>query len=132
MPQKTGTVEIWVTTSRAKLPVEGASVAVTRPEAEGRSRLLALLITDESGRAGPLSLPAAAEGGDGLDPGGPRPDAMYALRVEHPDYELVEVERFQIFPGVVSVQQIDLVPLAAPSWDRGEVSEEIAADPQPL
>ena len=74
----------------------------------------------------------AAEGGDGLAPGGPRPDAVYALHVEHPDYELVEVERFQIFPGVTSVQQIDLVPLSDPTWDRGVVSQDIAAEPQPL
>ena len=132
MTQHTGTLEVWVTTSRAQLPVEGASVAVTRPEQDGQKQLIALLITDESGRAGPLTLPAAVEGGDGLTPGGPRPDALYTLRVEHPNYELVEVEQFQIFPGITSIQQIDLIPLANPSWDRGEVSEEITAEIQPL
>ena len=64
MTQHTGTLEVWVTTSRAQLPVEGASVAVTRPEQDGQKQLIALLITDESGRAGPLTLPAAVEGGD--------------------------------------------------------------------
>ena len=132
MSQHTGSLEVWVTTSRAQLPVEGASVAVTQPEANGQRRLIALLITDDSGRAGPLTLPAATEGGDGLTPGGPRPDAVYALRVEHPDYEMVEVDQFQIFPGITSIQQIDLVPLANPSWDRGEVSQDISAESQPL
>lgn len=132
MAQHTGTLVVWVTTSRAQIPVEGASVAVVRPEEDGRWQLIALLITDESGRAGPLTLPAAVEGGDGLSPGGPRPDAMYALRVEHPDYEMVDVERFQIFPDITSIQQIDLVPLGDPSWDMGGVGEEISAEPQPL
>lgn len=132
MSQHTGNLEVWVTTSRAQLPVEGASVAITQPEGNGQRRLIALLITDDSGRAGPLTLPAAAEGGDGLTPGGPRPDAVYALRVEHPDYEMVEVDQFQIFPGITSIQQIDLIPLANPSWDRGEVSQDISAESQPL
>ena len=130
MEQQTGTLVVWVTTSRAQLPVEGASVAIARPEEDGRWQLIALLITDESGRAGPLTLPAAVEGGDGLVPGGPRPDAMYAMRVEHPDYEMVDVDQFQIFPDVTSIQQIDLVPLGEPSWDMGGVSEEITAEPQ--
>ena len=55
MEQHTGILEVWVTTSRAQLPVEGASVAVTQPEGDGRRRLIALLVTDGSGRAGPLS-----------------------------------------------------------------------------
>lgn len=54
MTQHTGTLEVWVTTSRAQLPVEGASVAVTRPEQDGQKQLIALLITDESGRQGLL------------------------------------------------------------------------------
>lgn len=132
MTQHTGTLEVWVTTSRAQLPVEGASVAVTRPEQDGQKQLIALLITDESGRQGLLLCRLQCEGGDGLTPGGPRPDAIYTLAGRAPELRtgrgrtISDFSRHHINPA------IDLIPLANPSWDRGEVSEEITAEIQPL
>ncbi len=128
---RTGTLQVWVTSSRAELPVEGATVAVTTAGDEDR-RLLALLVTDESGRAGPVTLPAAPGGGEGLTPGGPLPFADYALWVEHEDYAVARVEQFQIFPGIESVQQISLLPLPQPPWLTQAEGGVIDARPQDL
>ncbi len=127
----TGTLEVWVTASRAQLPVEGATVAVTSAGPENRT-LLSLLVTDESGRAGPITLDAAPGGGMGLEPGSPVPFADYALWVEHPAYEVARIERFQIFPGVESIQQINLLPLSRPAWEGDEISAEVGSEPQDL
>ncbi len=127
----TGTLEVWVTSSRAQLPVEGATVTVTTA-GRGKQELLHLMVTDESGRAGPVVLDAAVGGGEGLEPGGPIPVADYALWVEHPEYAGVHVERFQIFPGTRSVQQIDLLPLPQPTWTNEAQGEEIDAQAQDL
>lgn len=127
----TGKLTVWVTTSRAQLPVEGATVAVTTAEAEGRT-LLSLLVTDESGWTSPIVLPSAPGDGMGLTPGGPVPFANYALWVEHPQYEVARVENFQIFPGVDSVQQVSLIPLSSPAWEGKGVSEIVGSQPQDL
>ncbi len=128
---KTGTLQVWVTASRAQLPVKGATVAVTTA-GDGERELISLLVTDESGRAGPLTLAAAPGGSMGLEPGGPAPFADYSLWVEHPEYEVARVDRFQIFPGVDSVQQINLLPLSSPIWEGSEVSENVGSQPQEL
>lgn len=127
----TGTLEVWVSASRANLPVEGATVAVTTVGTKDRM-LISLLSTDESGRAGPVTLDAAPGGGEGLAPGGPVPFADYALWVEHPEYGVAHVEQFQIFPGIESIQQINLQPLPQPTWTPEASGEVISAQPQNL
>lgn len=129
----TGTLTVWVTASRAQLPVEGATVAVTTAEGaeEGRT-LLSLQVTDESGWTAAITLPSAPGDGMGLTPGGPVPFADYALWVEHPGYEVARVDRFQIFPGVDSVQQVSLIPLSSPAWEGEGVSDTVGSQPQDL
>lgn len=128
---RTGTLQVWVTASRAQLPVKGATVAVTSAGSE-EQKLISLLVTDESGQAGPITLDAAPGGGMGLEPGGPVPFADYALWVEHPEYEVARVKRFQIFPGVESVQHINLLPLSSPIWEGDEVNTDAGSQPQEL
>lgn len=129
--RNTGTLTVWVTTSRAQLPVEGATVAVTTADAQSRT-LLSLQVTDESGWTSPIVLPSAPGDSMGLTPGGPVPFADYALWVEHPDYEVSRVERFQVFPGVDSVQQVNLIPLSRPVWEGDTVNTEAGSQPQDL
>jgi len=127
----TGTLTVWVTASRAQLPIEGATVAVTTAGPDNRT-LLSLQVTDESGWTSPITLESAPGGGMGLTPGGPIPFADYALWVEHPNYEVARIERFQIFPGVDSVQEVSLIPLSRPVWDGNSVNTTAGSEPQDL
>ena len=52
-----GTVVVRAYTSRAQIPVTGATVAVTHPSAGGKHLLVALRVTDESGHTQPVTLP---------------------------------------------------------------------------
>ena len=49
-----GTIMLRVYTSRAQLPVPGATVAVTQKSGGGRHTLLAVRTTDENGRIAPV------------------------------------------------------------------------------
>lgn len=124
-----GSLVIHTYTSRAQLPVAGATVAVAAAEQTATQKLEALLVTDSSGSAGPIRLSAADS--NGLSPGGPLPYSLYSLWVEHPDYELVYIENLQIFAGVESVQNIALLPLAAPGGGPAMV-DDVIITPQPL
>ena len=123
-----GSVVTRVTASRAQLPVTGATVIITTPSEEGRPTVLAVLETNENGVAGPILLPAPTTPTNGTSPGGPTPYSNYSLWVEHPAYEIASVESFQVFPNVMSVQNITLVPLSG----SGGPNAPITAPPQPL
>lgn len=130
--EEQGTLNVQVTTSRAQLPVEGATVVITTPVEGGKHDLVFVAHTDESGRSGPILLrtPLTADGGQ--TPGGGTPFSMYSLWVEHPEYMLAFIENFQVFPGVESIQQISLVPLSSRSGGYSDINDSGNVTPQPL
>lgn len=105
-----GTILTRVFTSRAQIPVAGATVAFTQRGAEGRHILLALRVTDANGRTDPVqvSTPDAAAS---ESPGTADPFAVCDIWVESPGYELLVVENVQIFPDAKTLQELELIPL---------------------
>ena len=55
---QTGTVQVHVYTSRANLPLEGATVVITQRDEQGRDILLSNQKTDESGNTAPITIAA--------------------------------------------------------------------------
>ena len=104
-----GFLRVRVYTSDAQLPVRDATVTVTQPGTVS-SRLLATRITDESGLIPilPIQTPPPAES---QASGTPNPYTTVDITVDHPDYERVLIENAQIFPGIISEQNIPLLPI---------------------
>lgn len=126
-----GTIVVRVYTSRAQIPIMGASVALTRPGANtGRPEVLALRITDENGLTAPLSIPAppAAES---TTPGTEGPFTALDVWVEHPEYQMLRVENVQIFAGVETRQDAELIPLPEHP-DKRDMTSTVIQTPQPL
>ncbi len=124
-----GFLTIRTYTSTAQLPVEDVTVSVTRAGPNG-ARLFATRITDESGLAGPITVPAP-DRNESLQAGAVAPYTTVDIIADHPDYERVLVENAQIFAGVLTQQDIALIPLEA----RPEVfnmTETFQITPQPL
>lgn len=99
-----GTLSVRVFTSRAELPVEGATVVVTQKDESGRQELLSLQVTNSSGLIKPISIPAPAPG---TDP----PFIQCSVWAEHEGFSMLQVEGVQIFPGVETLQDMRLIPL---------------------
>ncbi len=104
-----GFLRVRVYTSNAQLPIEDATVTVTQPGATA-SRLLATRITDESGLIPILTLPTPPPS-ESQAAGTPTPYSTVDIIVDHPDYERVLIENAQIFPGIISEQNIPLIPI---------------------
>ena len=86
----TGTLTVRVITSRAQLPVEGATVVVTQKPVA-------------------ISTPAL---GESPHPGSSVPPyAVCDVWAEHPGYAMLLVEGVQIFQGVETLQSMELEPL---------------------
>lgn len=105
----TGYLTARVYTSTAQLPIQDATVAVTQSTDRG-TRQLATRITDESGRIPRISIPTPELGGS-LQPGTPLPYTRVSMTVEYPGYERVLIEGLQIFPGILTDQDVELLPL---------------------
>ena len=112
--QATGTLSVRVFTSRAQIPLAGATVVVAERGEGGRWKLLSIQNTDSSGLIRPVTIDAPPMG-ESTSPGGlPGPGLPFALCdvwAEQPGYIMLRVENVQIFPGVETVQNMQLIPL---------------------
>ena len=115
-----GTIVAHVYTSRAQIPVQGATVAVTQKSSEGRHTLLAVRISDINGRIAPIQLPTPGPEA-GLSPGGQIPFLQVDLWVEAKGFEMLTIEDLQVFPGTQTIQNLELIPLVeyAPPQNQG-------------
>lgn len=112
--QATGTLSVRVYTSQAQIPLEGATVVVAAPGKEGKWKLLSIQNTDSSGKIRTITIDAPALG-ESTSPGGlPGPGVPFAtcsVWAEQPGYAMLQVENVQIFPGVETMQSMELIPL---------------------
>lgn len=112
--QATGTLSVRVYTSQAQIPLEGATVVVAAPGTEGRWKLLSVQCTDSSGKIKNVSIDTPALGestSPGGLPGDGAPCALCSVWAEQPGYAMLQVENVQVFPGVETVQNMELIPL---------------------
>lgn len=106
----TGTILTRVFTSRAQIPIAGATVVFTRQEPGGVRALLALRVTDGNGITAPVQL-ATPDLAASEFPGTDTPFAVCDIWAEAPGYELLAVEDVQVFPGTQTLQELRLIPL---------------------
>lgn len=120
---RSGKLGVQVFASRAQIPVEGATVAITQKTANGKYRVLSLQETDRNGSIRPITVPTPDTAQSTSPNGGAQPFARCDIWVEHEGYEVMLIEDVQIFPGEMSLQQVELSPLVrGEAWtDRTEV-----------
>ncbi|MBC5735952.1 MULTISPECIES: spore cortex-lytic protein [Oscillospiraceae] len=125
-----GTVSVRVFTARAQIPLEGTTVAVTRKRPNGKHELISIQTANENGKIAPVTIPTPPPAGSEA-PGSARPFSTCDVWADHPDYELLVVEDVQVFPGVETVQNMELIPLPEHVAPRDAVNE-VLVTPQPL
>ena len=113
MDNTTGTLQVQVYTSRAALPVRDATVVVVQRAPSGKYDLISIQSTDSSGKIRPITVetPPLAESTHPNNIPGP-PFAQCDIWAEHPNYAMLLVEGVQVFPGVETIQSMDLCPLS--------------------
>ena len=122
-----GTLSARLYTSRAQIPVPGATVAVTQHLPDGRQALLAVRITDESGKIDPIRVETPPLAGS-TSPGGVRPFALIDLWADAAGYRTVVARALQVFPGTDTVQELEMSPLPEPALE-GERFDTIEEGP---
>ncbi len=123
-----GTLLTRVFTSRGQLPVEDTAVSIVQHGADGQQHLVNIQTSDQSGNTQPTVL-ETPDVENSLTPGQPLPFALCDIWAERPGYQLLLIQNVQIFPGVVSIQDLPMIPLAETG---GRPADRVDISPQDL
>ena len=86
--------------------MEGATITITKALADGVSLSLRV-VTDESGKTVPLSLPAPSRALSQA-PNGGIVYATYQAEVSAPNYVTTDIRDLPIFDGITTIQPVNL------------------------
>ncbi len=114
----TGYIQVHAYSSFAQLPLKDVAVSVIT----GDNTVLAMRLTDRSGRITPIEVPVP-ELEDSLSPGSPvAPFTSVNLLARLPGYEQIQVEDLQVFADTVTLQDLEFIPLSElpAQWSRSE------------
>ena len=125
----TGQLRIRTYASRAILPLRNSTVAIEL-EQNGTRDLLAVRITDESGLTPYISI-ETPELANSQSPDQARGWTNVTLVISHPQYKSVIIRDVQIFPGIISQQAVEMVPLEQMP-DGNDLPEQFTIPPQEL
>lgn len=98
-----------VYTARNALPIEGASCVIKRKSGSGYITMYTL-VTDISGLTDPVALPAPPASLSQSPSNTVQPYALYDAEVSAKGYNTVEIKNIPVFEGVLSVQQVAMIP----------------------
>lgn len=114
-----GYIQVHTYTSYAQLPLENVAVTVTATDGTA----LAMRLTDRSGRISPIEIPVP-DRAESLAPNpSEKPFTSVNLYAHLRGYEQFEMEDVQVFSGIVTDQELAMIPLAEfpAKWDQTAV-----------
>lgn len=104
----TGYIQVHAYASYAQIPLQDVSISVSA----GDGTVIALRLTDRSGRIVPIEIPVP-DREESLTPNPEeRPFATVNLTARLKDYEQIFVDEIQVFAGVTTDQDLPMIPLS--------------------
>ena len=104
----TGYIRVRAYQSRAELPLKDVAVAITATDGTA----IALQLTDRSGLTPPVAIPVPDPAAGQTPDTGEIPFAAVNIYARLKGYEQIENENVQIFPGIITTQDLEMIPLA--------------------
>jgi hypothetical protein len=115
----TGYIQVHAYTSNARIPLQNVAVMVTTPNGDA----IAMRLTDRSGQIEPIPITvpdrsASQEPDTGIIP---FTDVNIYARLQN--YEQIEAENVQVFPNVITNQNLEMIPLSElpDKWTKTEI-----------
>ena len=116
-PQQVGYLVVQVTTASSAIPLEGATVTVTRDEADN-AEILYVLKTGADGRTVRMELETPPRS-NSLRYDAGKAFSTYNIRASADGYSEVNYNHVPIFSGITSIQQADMIPIPANGYPDG-------------
>ena len=116
----TGYIQVYAYTSFAQIPLKDVAVSVT----DTGGAAIALRLTNRSGQLdAPIEI-TVPDLSAGQSPNtGVIPFTVVNLYARLNNYEAIEIENLQVFPGRTTIQNLEMIPLSElpKSWNKLEV-----------
>ena len=125
----TGQLRIRTYASRAILPLRDSTVVIETEE-NGKTGLLAVRRTDESGLTPYISV-ETPDLRNSQSPDQARGWTNVTVVVSHPQYKSVIIRDVQIFPGIISQQAVEMIPLEQMP-EGSDLTQQFTIPPQEL
>lgn len=115
----TGYIQAQAFTSRARIPLEGVAVMITRPDGTA----IAMRTTDRSGLIQPIPISVPDLSASQSPDAGIVPFTNVNIYARLEDYEQIEAEDVQIFADTVTYQALEMIPLSElpDQWTKAEI-----------
>ena len=115
----TGYIRVRAYQSRAELPLKDVAVAITATDGTA----ISLQLTDRSGLTPPVAIPVPDLQAGQTPDTGEIPFTAVNIYARLKGYEQIENENVQIFPGIVTTQNLELIPLSEMpgAYDQREI-----------
>lgn len=113
-----GSIQVRAFTSRAQIPLEGATVSITI-DGDNSAALGGVRITNREGLIDKVIVDTPPSG-NSTEPFQDKGFAIFNIRVEHENYYTILVRDAQVFPNVTTIQNVEMIPLPenAPKDER--------------
>ena len=116
----TGYIQVHAYTSQAQIPIKDVAIAIT--DTDGSA--IALRLTDKSGQLEkPVAISVPDIAASQTPNTGETPFTIVNLYAKADLFEEIEIENLQVFPGTVTVQNLELIPQAElpDYWNQVEI-----------
>ena len=105
-----GTLVVRLFTSAAQIPLQGATVTITKRLPGSKTQLLAVRVTNFDGFTDPVSIDTPPMAESQSYQAGLVPYAVVDIRVERTGFDRVIIENAQVFPDTQTRQEVALIP----------------------
>ena len=114
----TGYIQVRAYSSYAQLPLQDVSVTITASDGTA----IAMTLTDRSGKITPVSIPVPPLAESQSPGSADAPFTSVTIHARLRGYEQIMAEGVQIFADTVTLQNLEMIPLAEfpTSWDQSE------------
>ena len=105
----TGYIQVQAYTSNARIPLQGAAITITRPDGSA----IAMRLTNRSGTLDtPIEVTVPDRAASQTPNTGVIPFTEVNLYARLENFETIEIENLQVFPGTLTVQDLAMIPLS--------------------
>lgn len=115
-----GYIQVHAYTGNARIPLQGAAVTVTNPDGSA----IAMRLTNRSGTLdAPIEIVVPDRSASQSPNTGIIPFTDVNLYARLENFETIEIENLQVFPGTLTVQNLSMIPLSElpDSWNKAEI-----------
>ena len=105
-----GTVVVRLSTSSALIPLQGATVTITKTRPDGTQELLAVRVTNFDGFTDPVAVDTPPMAESQSYQAGLIPHSVVDIRAERAGFDRVIIENAQVFPDTQTRQEVSLIP----------------------